>query len=200
MSAGAALAQVPGAPLPIPVPPIPAPPQLGRPPAIALPSLTPPGRPVLGIPDPVTLSSVTIPPEAPITPADKNDPVPPPQSAALTAAPPIVAPGDSASQISASIFIVDPGTAQLSPAAVAKLATVAKEMAQDTTARVEIRTFSPSKSRSESNARRLSLSRFLAVRDVLVQNGVGDDRIDGRPLVSPAGELNADRVELYIEH
>jgi len=33
----------------------------------------------------------------------------------------------------------------------------------------------------------------------LKRNGLEDSRIDGRPLTSDPNELNADRVELYIE-
>jgi outer membrane protein OmpA-like peptidoglycan-associated protein len=111
----------------------------------------------------------------------------------------MISPGDAASQIEESMFIVDPGSSQLSAAAQTKLAALAKELAQDQAARLEIRTFSPAKPHSESTARRLSLARFLAIRDVLTHNGVSEDRIDGRPLTSTPTELNADRVELYIE-
>jgi outer membrane protein OmpA-like peptidoglycan-associated protein len=197
--APAVRAQVVEPPTPIPTPPIPAPPQLGPNPKLSLPSLTPPARPVIGVPDAAELDRLPIPPEAAITPADMADPVPPPQSAALTAAPPMVSPGDTASQIEEAIFIIDPGVSQLSAAAQGKLANLAKEMAQNTAARLEIRTYSPSKAHGESAAHRLSLARFFAIRDFLTHNGVSDDRIDGRPLISSPNELNADRVELYIE-
>jgi outer membrane protein OmpA-like peptidoglycan-associated protein len=192
-------AQVVGPPAPIPTPPIPAPPQLGPNPKLNLPSLSPPARPVIGIPDAAELDRLPIPPEAAITPADKADPVPPPQSASLTAAPPMVSPGAAASQIEEAIFIIDPGVSQLSAAAQGKLANLATEMAQNKAARLEVRTYSPSKAHGESAAHRLSLARFFAIRDFLVHNGVSDDRIDGRPLISSPNELNADRVELYIE-
>ncbi|MDB5395792.1 MAG: hypothetical protein JWM91_3298 [Rhodospirillales bacterium] len=117
----------------------------------------------------------------------------------MTAAPPIVSPGNAAAQIEEAMFIVDPGASHMSAAAQSKLANLAKEMIQNKTARLEVRTFSPSKPHSESSAHRLSLARFLAIRDFLTRNGVGDDRIDGRPLISLPTELNADRVELYIE-
>ncbi len=73
-------------------------------------------------------------------------------------------------------------------------------MAQNPAARIEIRAFSPRRTPSQSNARRLSLARFLAVRDFLVKSGVDDNRIDGRALISGPNELNADRVELYVEN
>jgi hypothetical protein len=199
MGAMTSWAQVPGAPAPIPVPPIPAPPQLGAVPRVNLPAIIPPGRPAIGIPDAAQLDRLPIPPEAAITPADPTDKTPPPKSGVLTGATAMISPGDAASQIEESMFIVDPGSSQLSAAAQTKLAALAKELAQDQAARLEIRTFSPAKPHSESTARRLSLARFLAIRDVLTHNGVSEDRIDGRPLTSTPTELNADRVELYIE-
>lgn len=198
--APASLAQISGAPQPIPVPPIPAPPQIGAQPKITLPAIRPPpGHPVVGIPDAPQLDRVAIPPEAAITPADKADPVPPPPSGTLTAAPPIVSPGAQAETIQEVFYIVDPGESQIAGPAEKKLTDIAKDMAQDPAARLEVRTYSPAKVHSEGTAHRLSLSRFLAIRDFLTKNGVGDDRIDGRPLTSEPNELNADRVELYIE-
>jgi hypothetical protein len=198
--APAVLAQVQGAPKPIPVPPIPAPPQLGTPPKVNLPPIVPPpAHPVTGIPDAPDIARVPIPPEAAITPADRNDPVPPPKPGTQTPAPPMASPGAAAANIQETFFIVDPGSAQFSASAQSKLADIAKDMVQNPAARLEVRTFSPAKPHSEGTARRLSLSRFEAIREFLTRNGVGDDRIDGRPLTSEPTELNADRVELYIE-
>ena len=194
------LGQVSGAPKPIPVPSIPAPPQLGNPPKVSLPAIIPPpAHPVVGIPDAPDIARIPIPPEAAITPADRNDPVPPPRSGTQTPAPPMASPGAAAANIQETFFIVDPGSAQFSPSAENKLKDIAKDMARNPASRLEVRTFSPAKLHSEGTARRLSLSRFLAIREFLTRNGVGDDRIDGRPLTSEANELNADRVELYIE-
>jgi len=198
--APAALAQVTGAPAPIPVPPIPAPPQLGAPPRIVLPPINPPpGHVVVDLPDAPDIAAVPIPKEAAITPADKNDPVPPPPSGLKTPAPPMASPGAAISNIQETFFIVDQGSSQLPATAVNKLKDIAKDMIGNPAARLEVRTYSPAKPHSEGTARRLSLARFLAIRDFLTTNGVGDDRIDGRPLASLPTELNADRVELYIE-
>lgn len=196
----AGLAQVTGAPKPIPVPPIPAPPQIGAQPKISLPAIVPPpAHPVVDLPDAPQIERVAIPPEAPITPADKTDPVPPPRSGAQTAAPPMASPGADTVNIQEVFYIVDPGVSQIAGPAENKLRDVARDMAQDPAARLEVRTYSPAKPHSEGTARRLSLARFLAIREFLTKNGVADDRIDGRPLSSQPNELNADRVELYIE-
>ena len=194
------LAQVQTPPKPIPVPPIPAPPQLGAQPKITLPPIVPPpSHPVVGIPDAPDIARLPIPPEAAITPADKNDPVPPPKSGTQTPAPPMASPGAVEANIQETFFIVDPGSAQFPATAQNKLLDIAKDMVRNPASRLEVRTFSPAKPHSEGTARRLSLSRFQAIREFLTHNGVGDDRIDGRPLASEPNELNADRVELYIE-
>jgi outer membrane protein OmpA-like peptidoglycan-associated protein len=159
----------------------------------------PPGHVVLDLPDAPDIQRLPMPPEAAITPADKNDPVPPPPSGLKTPAPPMVSPGAAASNIQEAFFIVDPGSSQLPASAENKLKDIAQDMTRNPASRLEVRTFSPAKPHSEGTARRLSLARFLAVRDFLTHNGVGDDRIDGRPLASAPAELNADRVELYIE-
>jgi hypothetical protein len=196
----AAPAQVAGAPKPIPVPPIPPPPQLGAPPRVALPPISPPpGHVVVDLPDAPDIQHMPTPAEAAITPADKNDPVPPPLSGLKTPAPPMVSPGANVSNIHETFFIVDPGSSQLSASAESKLKDIAQDLANNPAARLEVRTYSPAKPHSEGTARRLSLARFLTIRDFLTKNGVGDDRIDGRPLASSPTELNADRVELYIE-
>lgn len=198
--APAALAQVPGAPKPIPVPPIPAPPQLGAPPRVTLPPITPPpGHIVVDLPAAPDIQHLPIPAEAAITPADKADPVAPPLSGLKTPAPPMASPGANVSNIHETFFIVDPGSSQLSASAENKLKDIAQDMARNPAARLEVRTYSPAKPHSEGTARRLSLARYLAIREFLTKNGVGDDRIDGRPLASAPTELNADRVELYIE-
>lgn len=191
---------VPGAPKPVPVPPIPKPPQLGAPPKVTLPTNGPPGRPAIAIPDAANLDRLPIPPVATITPADTSDTAPPPKSGLFTPAPATVSPGGNVSQIEEMFILLDPGSNQLSPTAESKLQIVAKELSQNEATRLEIRTFSPAKPHAESAAHRLSLARFLAIREFLNRNGVGDDKIDGRPLISEADELNADRVELYIEH
>ncbi len=128
--APASSAQVVGAPTPIPVPPIPRAAAIGRPsrkstlPVIA----PPPSHPVIDLPEAPEISRVAIPPEAAITLADKTDPVPPPPSGTLTAAPPMASPGADLSNIEEVFFIVDPGSSQFSASAEGKLRDVAKDI------------------------------------------------------------------------
>jgi type IV pilus biogenesis protein CpaD/CtpE len=93
----------------------------------------------------------------------------------------------------------DPGASQVPASAIDKLRRIAEEMQQDKASRLEVRVYSPVKAHSESTARRLSLARFLAIRDMLAQSGVPENRVDGRALSSTPSEPNADRVELYLE-
>jgi len=197
--AASAAAQSTIAPTPIPTPPIPDPPKFSPAHPVTLGRQTAPPAPVVNLPEAPVFDRIAVPPTAALTTADKSDPVPPPLGGVLTGPPPTVSPGASKSQIQEVAFIVDAASSQLSAAAEAKLRDVAQELKADPTARLEARVYSPSKLHSESAARRLSLARFLTVRDILRRNGIDDARIDGRPLTSEPNELNADRIELYIE-
>ncbi len=196
---GDASAQAVTPPKPIPTPAIPPPPQLGQVPRVRLGSMRPPPRPDIPVPDSADLTPVAIPSAPAVTPADKSDTSSPPLSGRLTGPTATVSPGALQSQIEEVAFLVDPGTTQLSKAATMKIGDVARTLAQNQAARLEVRVYTPSKPHNESNARRLSLARFLAIRDLLIHDGVADARIDGRPLISDPNELNGDRVELYIE-
>jgi outer membrane protein OmpA-like peptidoglycan-associated protein len=162
--------------------------------------MIPAPRPDIEMPAPPAFDRMAIPPVAAITPAAKDDPVPPQLSGTQTAPPPTTSPGANDSQIEEVLFAVEPGTARIPASAEARLQAIARDMASDPAARLEIRTFSPTRAHSESTARRLSLARFLAIRDSLKRQGVDEGRVDGRPLASTPDELNADRVELYVEH
>jgi len=194
-----AAAQVPTPPEPIPVPPIPAPPQLGPAPKVVLGKPTAPPPPAIDIPAKAEFPPFVIPPQAPMTEADASDKTPPPPSGRLTGPTRMISPGDTASQIDETMFIMDPGVSDLSPQAEGKLRDVAKTLSLNPGDRLEVRVYSPSKPRNESIAHRLSLARFLAIRAFLIKNGADDNSIDGRPLISDPAELNADRVELYVE-
>jgi hypothetical protein len=194
-------AQIVAPPKPIDAPPVPPPPRLGPVPPVNLGSLDPP--PAIGaqIPAPANLVPVAMPPAAPVTPADASDPTRPPQYVMPSGPTAMISPGANESQIQEIALIVNSGEAGIPSAVDAKLNQVAASLKQNPTARLEVRVFSPAnESDTQSNARRLSLSRFLAVRDFLVHAGVARSRIDGRPLASKPNELNPDRIELYIEH
>lgn len=197
--AAPASAQLSEAPQPIPVPPIPGPAKLPPAPKVTVGTLVPPGKPDIDIPATPTVAAVTLPGQPVLTPADPADPVRPPRPGAETPPPPATSPGADATQVEEIAFIVDPGSSLIPDSTQTKLSRIAQDLNDAPQARVEIRAYSPVKGQSQSDPRRLSLARWLAVRDYLVQHGVADDRIDGRALASSPNEPNADRVELYLE-
>ncbi len=194
-----AMAQLNEAPQPIPAPPIPGPPKLPAAPKVTVGSLVSPGKPDIDIPEAPTVAAVTIPPQPLVTPADRSDPVPPPRPGSETPPPPATSPGADQTKVEETAFIIDPGASQIPNSVEAKLLRLAQDLKDAPLARIEIRAYAPVKGPSESDARRLALARWLAVRDYLVAHGVADDRIDGRALASTPNEPNADRVELYLE-
>lgn len=198
-AAASASAQLTDAPKPVPAPPTPGPPKIAPAPKVNLGAPGHPSRLDIDIPGAPSLSPVSLPEAPAITPADKTDPTPPFRSAAEDEPPPRTSPGADESRIEQIAFPIDPGSSQIPNAGQLKLHDMAQQLAQSPEARIEVRTFAPVKGTSESDARRLALARFLAIRDYLLQNGVADDRIDGRALSSTPKEPNADRVEIYIE-
>lgn len=66
-------------------------------------------------------------------------------------------------------------------------------------ARVELQAFGGVKGDKGSDARRLSLKRALAIRQVLIDDGVSPDRIDVRAMGGADDSGPADRVDVYIK-
>jgi outer membrane protein OmpA-like peptidoglycan-associated protein len=66
-------------------------------------------------------------------------------------------------------------------------------------ARVELQAFGGSKGDKGSDARRLSLKRALAIRQVLIDDGVAADRIDVRAMGGTDDSGPADRVDVYVK-
>jgi outer membrane protein OmpA-like peptidoglycan-associated protein len=66
-------------------------------------------------------------------------------------------------------------------------------------ARVELQAFGGGKGDKGSDARRLSLKRALAIRQVLIDDGVSPDRIDVRAMGGVDDSGPADRVDVYIK-
>jgi outer membrane protein OmpA-like peptidoglycan-associated protein len=62
--------------------------------------------------------------------------------------------------------------------------------------RLQIRAYAASTGNDGSGARRLSLSRALAVRAYLIDKGIRSTRIDVRALGTPSDGSQADRVEV----
>jgi outer membrane protein OmpA-like peptidoglycan-associated protein len=98
----------------------------------------------------------------------------------------------------AAARIVFPGeVAELTSAAKGDLDALVPRLAADDRLRVEVLGYASPRS-DASQARRLSLSRALAVRTYLVDKGIKTSRVDVRALGSrPEGEP-ADRVDLLL--
>lgn len=65
-------------------------------------------------------------------------------------------------------------------------------------ARVELQAFGGARGDKGSDARRLSLKRALAIRQVLIDDGVSPDRIDVRAMGGSDDSGPTDRVDVYV--
>ena len=138
------------------------------------------------------------PPAEPSTPAPAAEPTPKPeatpepepapsQSAALTP------PGGPVSEMR---LVFNDGSAELTAAASSQLDGVAKELLSNADARVQLLAYAKASAEGTSRARRLSLSRALAVRAYLIEKGIRSTRIDVRALGSGFEDGPPDRVDV----
>jgi outer membrane protein OmpA-like peptidoglycan-associated protein len=150
---------------------------------------TPAPRPELpeNVPDTATITPIT-PPE----PASGAQPPPPPpvSDTATTAAAPTTA---------GLRLTFAPGASDLSP----ESSTSIKQLTQaapagDATTTFNVLAYAPGKPDDPSTARRVSLSRAMAVRSALVSDGVPSARIFVRALGEQYGDGPPDRVDLSI--
>jgi outer membrane protein OmpA-like peptidoglycan-associated protein len=65
-------------------------------------------------------------------------------------------------------------------------------------ARIQLEAFGGSPGDKSSDARRISLKRALAIRQLLIDNGVPSNRIDVRAMGGITDNGNPDRVDIYI--
>lgn len=202
--------------LPPPVAPAPGPaPVAGRP--LALPSAQPPSAQPSSAQPPVQAA-----PQAPVataalpqaTSAPPAAPAPAPVAAPVTAPAPAPAPAPAASNPATQqsallapppvaaraagdlVMTFEAGKSELPGAASPQLEALAKQLSGNEE-RVQIRAYaSANGADAASGARRLSLSRALAVRTYLIDRGVRSTRIDVRALGAPTDGSPADRVEV----
>ncbi len=184
--------------VPAPAPtPAPAPAKSGP---MALP---PPALAPMAAPSPAPVQpSTPVPAPAPATvPA----PVPAPGAApsagtgpvALTAQQPTTpetAPG--ATQETLSTITFDKDSARLPDGARDMLAHLASRMTEDATLEVQLLAYAAGDEENASKARRLSLSRALAVRSFLIDQGVRSTRIEVRALGNKVPDGSPDRVDI----
>ena len=90
------------------------------------------------------------------------------------------------------------GTAKLNNKASLGLQNVAKALSKDPALRIELLAYAGQKNDSASQARRLSLSRALAARSKLIEQGVRSTRIDVRALGNKSAGGPADRIDIIV--
>ena len=144
------------------------------------------------------------PPElvAPAPTSAKTEP-PPPPAKSLTSKPaiePQTAALPTAPALAEQIRVRFPdGSIELSDDARRRLSAVATALGDNTTIRVQILAYANSNADGASRARRLSLSRALAVRAYLIERGVRSTRMNVRALGDRFGDGPADRVDILPE-
>lgn len=92
----------------------------------------------------------------------------------------------------------EPGSARLSDEFKSPLEQLAQRLSADEALRIQLRAFAAGTPETSSQARRLSLSRALAVRAFLIDKGVRSTRMDVRALGSSDGEGEPDRVDIVL--
>ena len=154
-----------------PVPPPPPPPES---------EATAPESEEAGAPAPAVTEAEDPAPEAMLVPE-------PPQVAALPPPP---------RELDDMRLLFGEGSVDLSEEARQELETLASYLAHNQEQRVQLLAYARGVDQIGSRARRLSLSRALAVRAFLVEKGVRAARIDVRPLGSEATDGPPDRVDI----
>ena len=125
---------------------------------------------------------------------------PPPPSTAPPAAPPIEAnAATKAAETEGGLRLTfAPGEADLSPSSADEIKRLVASASAGGTATFNIVAYAAAKPDDPSAARRLSLSRALAVRNALMADGVVSSRIYVRALGSQVPEGPPDRVDLTL--
>jgi len=72
------------------------------------------------------------------------------------------------------------------------------DLSSNVQSRIQILSFATSPDKSESNAKRLALTRALAVRDFLKSSNIDVSRIDVRALISPPKTTPANKIDVIL--
>jgi outer membrane protein OmpA-like peptidoglycan-associated protein len=124
-------------------------------------------------------------------------PAPAQQSASAAPAPARTLPGMS----KRSVILFAPQSAEPADSAMEAIKFLAGDLTgalSGPRSRVEIQAFGGARGDKGSDARRLSLKRALAIRQVLIDDGVPAERIDVRAMGGVDDSGPADRVDVYI--
>ena len=159
----------------------------------------PPPEPEIAAPTmPLVPSAVPTAPAAPTPPAlpvFTETPVPAPPAPQTATVDPMAGATD---QEGAARLLFERDGMALSDAAKAVIRDVAEQLNADDTKRLQLLAYARSAADDTSKARRLSLSRALAVRSELIALGVRSTRIDVRALGNKTDGGPADRVDLIL--
>jgi len=94
--------------------------------------------------------------------------------------------------------VFDKNSSEISPQAEKSLDAIMTQMNELEGLRLQIRAYAAGEEGNSSNARRLSLSRGLAVRAYLSDKGIKPGRLDVRALGSETDKTPPDRVDLVF--
>jgi outer membrane protein OmpA-like peptidoglycan-associated protein len=157
------------------------------------------GKP--GAPASVPAQQPTMPQSAPVTAA--INPIAPPQPAAGSPPPPPPPVSDKALTTAAPTaaglrLIFAPEQSDLSPESVTSIKQLAAAAPTGDETTFSVQAYAPGTANDPSTARRVSLSRAMAVRSALVIDGVPSARIFVRALGEQYGNGPADRVDITV--
>ena len=173
---------------------------------VAVAPVAPPPKPAQ--PAPPALAEIKAPPAPPTAPPTASPPAPPVAEAkpttlaSLPSAPPADAkPAASSPPAVAPALTVGFGgdDARLADKAKPPLQDLALQMDKDQALHLTLLAYAAGDESQASKARRLSLSRALAVRSFLMDQGVRSTRIEVRALGNKVADSPADRVDLVVE-
>jgi outer membrane protein OmpA-like peptidoglycan-associated protein len=198
---------------PTPVPPTPVPPAQVPAPSLATPVAPSPGQPAsVATAAPTARPPVATPPQAappapqPAMPQDVpatamiNPVAPPPPPAGAPPPPPVSDnAATKATPTSAGLRLTfAAGQSDLSPDSTASIKQLTASAPPGDSTTFNVLAYAPGKPDDPSTARRISLSRAMAVRSALVADGVPSARIFVRALGEQHGDGPADRVDIGV--
>jgi outer membrane protein OmpA-like peptidoglycan-associated protein len=179
------------APAPVVATPAPAPAPAPAPTPIAPPAPVAPA-PVVAAPAP---APVAVAPSVPAAPPLAAAPAPQQQATApIPSAAPSAGLGDGGVTLP-----FDKDAAHLNQPSQARLFALANRMMADDSLQISLLAYAEGDEDSAGKARRLSLSRALAVRSYLIDQGVRSTRIEVRALGNKVPDGNPDRVDIMVQ-
>ena len=150
---------------------------------------------VMPEPVPVPEPVVTVTPEPETEPEPAATPEPEPETTTMAAVAEPVAMPEPATGAALTVAFAA-GGAELPAAAESRLREIVAQLADDQALRLQLKAYASAENTVASAARRLSLSRALAVRSFLIDAGVSSTRIDVRALGAKFESGPPDRVDV----